>query len=130
MAQETSLLVFAAIGLAAGVLSGFLGIGGGILIVPALIYLAGFSQLEATGTSLAILLPPVGLAAVLEYYHAGNVNIRAAAAIAICLFFGAWLASHFANRVNGAYLRIGFGIFMAVVGIYMIVSTMKEMGRG
>ena len=66
------------IGLSAGLLSGLFGIGGGVLIVPALMYGLGFSQKMATGTSLAILLPPVGIAAVLEYYRHGAVDIKAA----------------------------------------------------
>ena len=82
MEHESSIALFILIGLSAGLLSGLLGIGGGILIVPALMYLAGFSQLTATGTSLAILLPPVGLAAVLVYHRNGNVDVRAAVCIA------------------------------------------------
>lgn len=69
---------FIAIGLSSGVLAGIFGIGGGILIVPALMYVAGFSQKLAIGTSLAVLLPPIGIAAVLEYYRNGNVDFRAA----------------------------------------------------
>ena len=71
-------LFFMLIGLMAGVLSGLFGIGGGILIVPALIYGMGFSQKTATGTSLAILLPPVGIAAVMQYYREDHVDFRAA----------------------------------------------------
>ena len=63
-----NIILFILIGLIAGILSGFLGIGGGVIIVPALIYICGFSQLKAQGTSLAILLPPVGILAFIEYY--------------------------------------------------------------
>lgn len=70
-------LLFIAIGLMAGILSGMFGIGGGIIIVPALMYLCGFSQLKAQGTSLAIMLPPVGILAFLSYYKRGQVNIQA-----------------------------------------------------
>jgi uncharacterized membrane protein YfcA len=127
MIQEPSLLVFACIGLAAGLLSGLLGIGGGILIVPALVYLAGFSQLTATGTSLAILLPPVGLAAVLVYYRHGNVDVRAAVCIAVCMFLTAWIGSRLALKVGVVYLRLLFGIFISVVGVVMILSSLKKL---
>src|SRR6185295_5410711 len=69
-----SLLTLVLIGLVSGLASGVFGIGGGVLIVPGLIYLAGFTQHRATGTSLAVLLPPVGLAATIEYYRHGNVD--------------------------------------------------------
>jgi uncharacterized membrane protein YfcA len=71
-------LVLVVIGLLGGFAAGLFGVGGGIVIVPALIYWAGFTQHKATGTSLAVLLPPIGLAAALEYYRHGNVDVRAA----------------------------------------------------
>jgi hypothetical protein len=71
-------------------LSGLFGIGGGVIIVPALIYLAGFDQHLATGTSLAVLLPPVGFGAAIEYYRQGHVDLKAAIVIAVALFVCAW----------------------------------------
>ncbi|HLP17601.1 MAG TPA: sulfite exporter TauE/SafE family protein [Bacteroidota bacterium] len=127
MANEPSLLLFIAIGLGAGLLSGFFGIGGGIIIVPALIYIAEFSPLKATGTSLAVLLPPVGLAAVITYYRAGNIDIRAAVLIAIFLFIGAWASSLLANRVNPYAMKFSFGIFMVAMGLYMAASNWEKM---
>jgi uncharacterized membrane protein YfcA len=127
MAPEPSLLVLACIGLAAGLISGLLGIGGGIIIVPALVYLAGFSQLTATGTSLAILLPPVGLAAVWVYHRNGNVDLRAAVCIAVCMFLTAWVGSRIAQKMATAHLRLLFGVFITAVGVYMIVSSLKKM---
>jgi uncharacterized protein len=127
MGHETSIMTFVLIGLAAGLLSGLLGIGGGLLIVPALVYLAGFPQLTATGTSLAILLPPVGLAAVLVYYRNGNVDIRAALCIAVCMFVTAWIGSRVALKVGGVYLRLLFGLFLLAVGVSMIVSSLKKL---
>ncbi|MRR14085.1 sulfite exporter TauE/SafE family protein, partial [archaeon] len=82
MAHEPAYLILILIGLVSGVVSGIFGIGGGVLIIPALVYLLGFSQHTATGTSLAILLPPVGLGAVMEYYRRGNVDIRTALIVA------------------------------------------------
>ena len=76
------------IGLFSGIASGIFGIGGGIIIVPALIYLAKFSQHAAIGTSLAILLPPIGLFAVLDYYRHGNVDLKAALIVAVTFMVG------------------------------------------
>lgn len=127
MGHEPSIMIFVLIGLAAGLASGLLGIGGGLLIVPALVYLAGFPQLTATGTSLAILLPPVGLAAVLVYYRNGNVDVRAALCIAVCMFLTAWIGSRVALKVGGVYLRLLFGIFLLAVGVSMIISSLKKL---
>jgi uncharacterized membrane protein YfcA len=130
MSSDPSIWLLAAIGLGAGLLSGFFGIGGGIIIVPALIYIAEFTPLKATGTSLAVLLPPVGLAAVYTYYRNGNIDIRAAVIIAVCLFFGAWLSSLMANRVNPFAMKVSFGIFMIAMGMYMVITNWgKLMGR-
>jgi uncharacterized protein len=130
MANDPSLWLLIALGLGAGLLSGFFGIGGGIIIVPALIYIAEFSPLKAAGTSLAVLLPPVGLAAVYTYYRNGNIDIRAAVVIALFLFIGAWLSSLLANKVNPFAMKVSFGIFMIAMGIYMVTSNWgKLMGR-
>ena len=122
------LVVLIGIGLVAGVLSGVFGIGGGVVIVPALIYLAGFRQHMATGTSLAILLPPVGIAAVLEYYRHGNVNLRAALVIAVTVTIGGWFGAVIANRVSGPYLRLAFGVFVMALGVSLIVGAMRRLG--
>ena len=130
MANDASLWLLIAIGLGAGLLSGFFGIGGGIIIVPALIYIAEFTPLKATGTSLAVLLPPVGLAAVYTYYRNGNVDIRAAILIAVFLFIGAWVSSLLANKVNPFAMKVSFGVFMIAMGAYMVVSNWgKLMGK-
>src|SRR5712691_4996455 len=86
--MNPQILRFIIIGLAAGVSAGFFGIGGGVLVVPMLIYWMGFNQHKATGTSLAVLLPPIGLAAFLEYWRNGNVDIRAAMIIAASMLVG------------------------------------------
>jgi len=130
MLNDPSIWLYIAIGLGAGLLSGFFGIGGGIIIVPALIYIAEFSPLKATGTSLAVLLPPVGLAAVYTYYRNDNIDIRAAITIAVFLFLGAWLSSLVANRVNPFAMKVSFGIFMMAMGAYMVFTNWgKLMGR-
>jgi uncharacterized membrane protein YfcA len=121
-----SLLLFVAIGLSAGLLSGLFGLGGGVVIVPALVYLAGFDQQLATGTSLAILLPPIGLGAVVEYYRHGQVNFRAAVVIAITVALGGWLGAVIANHVDARYLRIGFAGFVLILGIALLASALRQ----
>jgi len=91
-----STLILLGIGLAAGVLSGMFGIGGGIIIIPALLYLVKLKEVQAIGTSLAALIPPVGLLGAYEYYRHGDIHLRAAALIAAGLFVGAffWRPNH------------------------------------
>jgi uncharacterized membrane protein YfcA len=117
--------IFLLIGLVAGISSGIFGIGGGVLIVPALALWAGFSQEQSIGTSLAVLLPPVGLAAVLEYYRNGNVNLKAALWIALGLFVGAWLGSLVAHKLGDAWLKMAFGGFVIGLGIWMVIAALK-----
>ena len=121
-------MTFVIIGLLGGVFAGFFGVGGGIIIVPALIYWAGFTQHKATGTSLAVLLPPIGLAAALEYYRNGNVDVRAAAILAATMFAGAWAGAYFANRVEGPLLRLMFGVFVSVLGVYLVYGACRRLG--
>jgi len=98
-------ILFIAIGLAAGVLAGLFGIGGGIVIGPALILLAGFAPKVATGTSLGALLLPVGALGAWEYYRRGNLNIEASHWIALWLLIRAWLGSRLANQLTGPQLQ-------------------------
>jgi|SRR5688572_15242044 uncharacterized membrane protein YfcA len=121
-------MILVLIGLVAGVISGLFGVGGGLIIVPALVIFAGFTQHRATGTSLMVLLPPVGIAAVLEYYRHGNVSLRAGIIIAAALVLGAWAGAFLANKMSGAYLRLSFGAFMLVMSIYMIYGAGKRLG--
>ena len=121
-------LIFIPIGLLGGIAAGLFGVGGGIVIVPALIYWAGFSQHQATGTSLAVLLPPIGLAAAIEYYRHGNVDIRAALILAMTMSFGAWLGAFIANKMTGPYLRLAFGVFVLALSIYLIYGACKRLG--
>ena len=124
----SSWLTFVLIGIAAGIASGLFGVGGGIVVVPALIYWAGFSQHMATGTSLAVLLPPIGLAATVEYYRHGNVDVRAAIILAATMFVGAWVGAWFANRMPGPQLRLLFGMFLFCLGIYLVYGACKRLG--
>ena len=116
------------IGVVAGISSGFFGIGGGIVIVPALIYWVGYNQHRAVGTSLAVLLPPVGLAATLEYYRKGNVDIRAAMIIAVSMLLGGYVGAFGANKLSGPHLRLLFGLFVLGLGVYLIYGAAKRLG--
>jgi uncharacterized membrane protein YfcA len=120
--------MFVLIGTLGGILAGLFGVGGGIVIVPALIYWAGFTQHEATGTSLAVLLPPIGLGAALEYYRLGNVNVYAAVILAATMFAGSWLGAFAANKIAGPYLRLGFAVFVWFLGAYLIYGACQRLG--
>jgi uncharacterized membrane protein YfcA len=121
-------VTFVIIGLIGGVSAGLFGIGGGLILVPALIYWAGFSQHAATGTSMAVLLPPIGLAAAYEYYRHGNVDIRAALILAATMFIGSWLGAIAANRIEGSHLRLMFALFICGLGIYLLHGALKRLG--
>lgn len=121
-------LMFVAIGALGGLSSGLFGIGGGVVIVPALIYWAGFTQHRATGTSLAVLLPPIGLAAAVEYYRHGNVDVRAALILAAAMFVGAWVGAFFANHMKGPQLRLLFGLFVSALGVYLVHGALRRLG--
>ena len=123
----TQLPIFIIIGLASGIASGVFGVGGGVLMVPALIYLAGFSQHRATGTSLAVLLPPIGLAAAVEYYRHDAVDLRAALTIAAMMFIGGWLGALAANHISGPSLRLAFGVFVTVLGAALILDAIRHL---
>ncbi len=111
---------FIILGLAGGVLSGILGIGGAVLIVPALVYLFGFDQKMAQGTTLAMLIPPVGLLGVWQYYNAGNVNFKVASLMCIGLFVGAYFGGYLANQVSSDTLRKIFGVVLLLISLKMI----------
>jgi uncharacterized membrane protein YfcA len=107
--------MFIVIGLAAGVLSGLFGIGGGIVIVPLLVWVVGMTQHQASGTSLVALLLPVGLLGVWEYYKSGKIGplqLKSGAIMAIGLFLGAFLGAKIAQNVSPETLRKGFVVVL------------------
>ena len=126
--ELTTVLVLLAIGSAAGILAGLFGVGGGVIIVPALIFILGFSQHKATGTSLAVLLPPIGIVAFIEYYRHQNVDIPAALIIAAAAIVGAWLGALLANRLSAPSLRLAFGVFVMIMGIYLVYGAIRKLG--
>ena len=111
------------IGIGAGILSGLFGIGGGIVIVPALIYLAKFPMKVATGTSLAVFLMPVGILGAMTYYRAGNMNIRATLWVALGLFMGAWFGARLAQMMTPVQLKRAFAVLLLFMAGRMLWDT-------
>jgi uncharacterized membrane protein YfcA len=115
------LMTVLGIGLSAGIVSGFFGIGGGTLIVPALVLLLGLPIHVAVGTSLAALLPPVGLLGAWKYYQEGQLNITYALLLGIGLMLGVYLGAEVAVHISGPNLRRAFAIFLIVLSIRLLV---------
>ena len=107
------------LGLVAGIVGGALGLGGGAIMVPALVLMFGLTQHQAQGTALAVMLPPVFILAVMRYYWAGNVKIQMAIFIAIGFIVGAFLGAHIVQSIPSAHLKKVFGIFLILTGIKM-----------
>jgi uncharacterized membrane protein YfcA len=108
------------IGLSAGLIAGALGVGGGIIIVPALVFIFGMSQHHAQGTSLAVLLLPVGILAVMNYYRKGYVNFKYALILMIAFVLGSYFGSLFSIGLPDSTLKKLFGVLMLGVGLRMI----------
>jgi uncharacterized membrane protein YfcA len=119
------LAMFLAIGLVAGVLSGLFGIGGGILIIPSLIFFANFHTKLALGTSLGAMLLPVGLLGAYAYYQQGNVNIKASMLIGLGLFLGAYAGARLAHVISGPTLQRLFAVFIVLMAIRLWVEAGK-----
>lgn len=111
-----------ALGLVAGALSGLVGIGGGVVIVPALVLLFGFSQKQAQGTTLALLIPPLGAFAVASYYKAGYVDVKAAAFIIIGFLLGSIISSHYAVHIPTEVITKIFGVFLLLVALKLLFT--------
>lgn len=107
------------LGVLAGILSGLVGVGGGIIIVPALVYFFGMDQKMAQGTSLAVLLPPTGLLAFIQYYRAGHVDLKLGALIVVGLLVGGWFGGGFAQALPQTALRRILSVVLAVVAVKM-----------
>ena len=108
------------IGLVVGMVSGVVGIGGGILFVPALVWLAGMSQHKAQGTSLGALLAPVGILALMEYYRKGNADLRGALLLAIGFLIGGFIGAAGAQHIPDIWLRRIFALTLIAVGGHML----------
>ncbi len=117
----TTLLILVMIGLLAGVISGMVGVGGGIIIVPGLVYLVGLTQTEAQGTSLAMMLPPIGILAAWNYHKSGELDWKYAAILAVAFIVGGYFGSKWTiTYFDDKTLKKIFGGMMLLVGVKMI----------
>jgi uncharacterized membrane protein YfcA len=112
-------LIVLLLGLGVGVLVGLMGIGGGVVLVPAMVYLLHLDQHLAQGTSLFILLPPIGLGALREYWKAGQVDLRAGILCALGMLFGGYAGSLVAVPMPSKVLKVLFGSFLMLSAILL-----------
>ena len=117
-----TIFMLVSIGLFAGLLSGFVGVGGGIIIVPALVFLLGLTQHQAQGTSLFVLMLPVVSFAVLNYWKSGNVKWEYGLVIAMTFIVGAFFGSKLSLKISPGLVQLIFGILMAYISFRMILS--------
>ena len=118
-----TVLLLLALGLTAGVLSGLFGIGGGLVIVVALVLVGRWPMLQATGTSLGALLLPVGLFGALEYHRRGLLDVKASALIALGLFLGVWFGAKIAIGTPPATLQRMFAVFLMLMAVRMWIGA-------
>lgn len=123
------IIILILIGLLAGMISGFVGVGGGIVIVPALVYFLHLSQHEAQGTSLLLMLPPIGILAVMNYYKAGQINWTYGGIIAATFIVGAYFGSKLSLKLSPGLVKLIFGIVMVYVSARMIISGYQSMSN-
>ncbi|HNA80479.1 MAG TPA: sulfite exporter TauE/SafE family protein [Turneriella sp.] len=114
-----TLLILLSIGLSAGALGGIFGIGGGLIMIPGLVLLLGIDQHTAIGTSLAVMLPPIGIAATYNYYKSGSVNLAYAVVIALAFIVGSFLSSKLALTLPEMTMRRIFAVFLVIMGVRM-----------
>ena len=116
-----NIFLYVLVGLLAGVSSGLLGIGGGTIMIPALVYIWGFTQHQAQGTTLALMVLPIGLLAAYKYYLNGDVNITVVLYMAIGFFIGGYFGAVFAHPIPDVLLKRLFGAFLLFVSLRMII---------
>lgn len=115
-------VMYIVLGVVAGVFGGMFGIGGGTILIPALVYLFGLTQHQAQGTTLAILIPPIGFLAALRYWQAGNVKIGMAGLICLGFFFGGLIGANFVQNLSDPLLKRLFGAYLLFVSVEMILG--------
>ncbi len=113
-------ITYIILGLVAGICSGMFGIGGATVLIPALVFLFGLSQHQAQGTTLAIMIPPIGLLAAMRYYQSGNVKLDIAGFVCLGFFVGGLIGAHFVQNVPDLLLKKLFGVFLLAVSLRMI----------
>jgi uncharacterized protein len=120
--METTIFAYILLGIAAGFLSGLIGIGGGIIIVPVLVFLFGFSQYTAQGTTLTLFIPPIGIMAAITYYRHGYVDMKAAGFICIGFVLGGMLGAGLATNLPRIVLERIFGVSLLLISLKMLFS--------
>jgi len=110
------------LGLCAGVLSGFLGLGGGAVMIPVLVFMFGFTQHQAQGTTLAMMIAPIGLLAAMHYYHQGNVKLKIAGLLCVGFFVGGFVGAKLVDKVPDLILKKVFGVFLLFIALKMILA--------
>lgn len=118
----STLLLLIAIGIVTGIMAGMLGIGGAIIMVPSLVFILGFSQQMAQGTSLAVMLPPIGIIAAYNYWKAGQMNLKFALILAVCFIIGSYFGSKIALTLSESVLKRIFGILLLLVAVKMLLG--------
>jgi uncharacterized membrane protein YfcA len=116
-----TILIIIMVGVAAGMLSGLVGVGGGIIIVPSLVYFIGFGQKTAQGTSLAMIMLPVGILAVMQYYKQGHVDFKIVGLLAIGFLAGSFFGSKIALSISQETLKKIFAVLMIVIALKMLI---------
>lgn len=124
------ILMIILVGIAAGIMGGLVGVGGGIIIVPALVYLMGFSQKTAQGTSLGLIMLPVGILGVLQYYKQGHVDFRVVGLLAIGFLIGSYFGSKVAMRLPQDTVKKIFAVFMIIMAIKMLFLDKPKPNSG
>ena len=117
-----TLILLIIIGLVAGVLSGMIGVGGGIIVIPALVLILGFNQQTAQGTTLAMMVPPIGLLAAFVYYKEGFVDVKAAVIICIGFIAGSYFGAKYAISIPDIFLKKIFSVILLLIAIKMFFS--------
>lgn len=122
------ILIIILVGVAAGILGGLVGVGGGIIIVPALVYFIGMSQKSAQGTSLGLIMLPVGILGVLQYYKQGHVDFRVVGVLAVGFLVGSYFGSKIALSLPQETVKKIFAVLMVVIAVKMLFfdKTKKE----
>ena len=115
-----TIISYILVGLTAGTVGGALGVGGGIIMVPALVVLFGLTQHQAQGTTVAVMLPPILFFAAIRYYQAGNVNVKIACFVALGFLFGAYFGAAIAHHIPDGTLKKIFGCLIIAVGLKMV----------
>jgi uncharacterized membrane protein YfcA len=116
------ILAYVFIGLACGLLIGLLGVSTGLVLVPALVFVLKWGQKLSQGTALAVSLPPVGVLAVIDYYHNGHVHLPAAVIMAIGIFIGGYFGGKLAMQISPQRLRLIFGGLLLLIGVKMLIG--------